>query len=386
MGQSRNTGRIRRDARVGRRGRKLYALGLSAAALAGLAACGTDDNGARAAGAIGDYGIDCSGAGAVAGSSAQKNAMDRFAAAYVEACGDAGARLAYTPSGSGDGRTQFAAGQTDFGGSDSAIIGEQKAQAARRCDGGEVWNLPMVFGPVAIAYNLPGVDGLVLDAPTLARIFSGAVTEWDDPAIAALNPQTDLPAEGINVVYRSDSSGTTDNFQTYLQTASDGAWTAGAGSEFAGGVGNGSKGSAGVTNAVGRTEGAITYVESSYARKSGLQTASIDSGAGPVALTPQTASAAVAQAELARQGGKDMTLDLTSIYGTEAPGAYPLVLATYEIVCAGGYDARTADAVRTFLTVAAGPGQDGLGEIGYVPLPENIRAELTDAIDSISAG
>lgn len=376
--------------------RRVGALGVAAAAAATVAACGSDDNNAAtveaagaAASAASDYQVDCTGKDALsaAGSSAQKNAMDQFTAAYIAACDNSAgsANLAYTASGSGDGRKQFIGGQVDFAGSDSAIEGDQRAQAMARCQGGEVWNLPMVFGPVAFAYNLPGVDGLVLDGPTAAKVFNGTITQWNDPAIAALNPGADLPDMPIGVVYRSDSSGTTDNVQTYLETASDGVWTGGAGSDFVGGVGNGAKGSAGVAQAVSAAEGAITYVEASFATQSGLQTAEIDSGAGPVELSADTAGTAISQAEFVHPDGHDMALDLTSIYGTDAPGAYPLVLATYEIVCGAGYDQPTADAVSTFLEVAAGPGQEGLAELGYVPLPDDIKTKLTGAIDAITA-
>src|SRR5699024_8295221 len=178
----------------------------------------------------------------------------------------------------------------------------------------------------------------------------------------------------------------TDNVQTYLETASDGVWTQGAGSDFQGGTGNGAKGSAGVAQAVSSAEGAVTYVEASFANQAGLQTARIDSGSGPVELTPQNAATAISQAEFVHPDSNDMALDLTSIYGTEAPGAYPLVLATYEIVCGSGYDEQTAGAVRSFLNVAAGPGQEGLTDVGYVPLPDDMRTRLTSAIDAVTAG
>src|SRR5690606_12634922 len=136
--------------------------------------------------------------------------------------------VAYNPTGSGDGRTQFIANQIDFAGSDSAIEDEQAAQAAERCAGNPAWNLPLVFGPVALAYNVEGVGDLVLDAETAAKIFNGSITKWNDPAIAALNEGAPLPDADITPIVRSDSSGTTDNFQQYLETASNGAWTSGA--------------------------------------------------------------------------------------------------------------------------------------------------------------
>ena len=115
--------------------------------------------------------------------------------------------------------TQFIAKQVDFAGSDSALKDDQVAQAADRCGGNPAWNLPLVFGPVAMAYNVEGVDKLVVNGDVLAKIFQGQITKWNDPAIAALNTGATLPDTDITPIYRSDSSGTTDNFQKYLAAA-----------------------------------------------------------------------------------------------------------------------------------------------------------------------
>jgi phosphate transport system substrate-binding protein len=128
------------------------------------------------------------------------NAMTRFVNAYQKAC--PGQTLTYTSNGSGAGVSEFLAGQTDFGGSDSPLAGDEYDKAKQRC-GSDAWNLPVVFGPLAITYNLQAVDRLVLDAPTLAKIFNGTITRWDDPAIKALNSE-EMPSEPIQVVYRSD--------------------------------------------------------------------------------------------------------------------------------------------------------------------------------------
>jgi len=176
-------------------------LGALAVGALTLTACGTDDN-------SGSIDVDASASSATcegkpnlsaAGSSAQKNAMDQFVATYIAVCSQKGTtvNVAYNPTGSGDGRTQFTARQIDFAGSDSAIKGEQAEQALERCAGNPAWNLPLVFGPVALAYNLDGVDGLVLDAATTAKIFNGSITTWNDPAIAALNEGVDLPDSAI---------------------------------------------------------------------------------------------------------------------------------------------------------------------------------------------
>ncbi|UYP19608.1 phosphate ABC transporter substrate-binding protein PstS [Rhodococcus sp. Z13] len=369
--------------------RKVALLGAVAAGALTLAACGTDDN-------SGSVDVDASASAATcdgkanlssAGSSAQKNAMDQFVSTYIAVCNQKGANVnvAYNPTGSGDGRTQFAAKQIDFAGSDSAITGEQAAQAAERCAGNPAWNLPLVFGPVALAYNIDGVDDLVLDAETTAKIFNGSITKWNDPAIAALNEGIELPDAGITPIVRSDSSGTTDNFQQYLETASNGAWTSGAGSDFTGGVGEGAKGSAGVAQAVAGSPNSITYVEKSFADQNGLSVARIDNGSGPVELTEETAGKAIEGAEFVPASEGDLTLDLSSIFGSSEEGAYPLVLATYEIVCSAGYDADTAAAVKSFLISAATEGQDGLAEQGYVPLPETFKTRLTESIDAITA-
>jgi phosphate transport system substrate-binding protein len=161
--------------------------------------------------------------------------MTRFKKAYEEAY--PGYTINYTASGSGNGVSEFLGNQTDFAGSDSPLNKDKGEvdKAKDRC-GSDAWNLPLVFGPIAIAYNLAGVTDLVLDGPTLAKIFNGTVKTWDAPEIAALNPGRQLSSEQINVIFRSDESGTTDNFQKFLDAASDGAWGKGAGKTFNGGM------------------------------------------------------------------------------------------------------------------------------------------------------
>jgi phosphate transport system substrate-binding protein len=354
-----------------------------------LAACGSDNNSASSGTSVNSAAstATCEGKDSLsaAGSSAQKNAMDNFVATYISVCKDKGTdvKIAYNPTGSGDGRTQFIAKQVDFAGSDSAIKGDQAVAAKERCAGNDAWNLPLVFGPVAIAYNVDGVDNLVLNGEVLAKIFSGGITKWNDPAIAALNDGVALPDEAITPIVRSDSSGTTDNFQQYLTTASNGAWTKGAGSDFVGGVGEGAKGSAGVSQAVAGAPGSITYVEKSFADQNNLTVAQIDSGAGAVELTEESAAKAIEGATFVTETVGDLTLQLDSIYGTKEAGAYPIVLATYSIVCSNGYDADTSAAVKSFLTSAANEGQDGLAEQGYVGLPGTVQDKLNASIAAI---
>ncbi|KJK53071.1 phosphate-binding protein [Lentzea aerocolonigenes] len=360
-------------------------LGLVAASALLLGACGSDNNTA-AGGSTPASGtsvpVECGGKPKLnaEGSSAQKNAVDAFVQAYKAACPSAD--LAYNPSGSGAGVKNFNAGLVDFGGSDSALKdGAETEAAAKRCQTNPAWNLPLVFGPVAIGYKVSGVDSLVLDAKTTAAIFSGAVKKWNDPAIKALNSSAALPDKDIAVIYRSDESGTTDNFQKYLTTA--GGWTKGDGKQFKGGVGEGKEKSAGVAQAVGSIDGAITYVEWSFAQDNKLSTAKIDAGSGPVELSAESAGKAIDGAKVKGEGN-NLVLDLNSIYGTKAAGAYPLLLATYEIVCSKGYDADTAKAVKAFLTVAASTGQAQLAEAGYVPLPKAFQDKILTAVKAIA--
>ncbi|MBS1691944.1 MAG: phosphate ABC transporter substrate-binding protein PstS [Actinobacteria bacterium] len=362
---------------------------VSAAAVVALtlSACGSDNNAGTAGttgaeGATGTAAADCGGANSLTaeGSTAQQNAIALFNQAWGQAC--PGKNLSYNPTGSGAGREQFIAKNVDFAGSDSPLSEEQIAPATARCEGNAPWHLPLVFGPIAMAYNIEGVDKLVLNGETLAKIFQGQITKWNDPAIAALNEGATLPDSDVTPIFRSDSSGTTDNFQKYLTAAAPEAWTKGAGSEFQGGAGEGAQKSAGVVQAVQATPGSIGYVEKGFAEQAGVPFAQIDTGSGPVELTDESAAKAIDAAKFAGEGN-DLVLDLNSLYGTTEAGAYPLVLATYNIVCSDGYPADTAAAIRSFMTVAANQGQSGLSAAGYVPLPDAFKERLLTSIDAI---
>ena len=327
--------------------------------------------------------VDCGGKQALkaSGSTAQANAMTRFVKAYENAC--PGQTLTYTSNGSGAGVSEFLRGVTDFGGSDSPLAGEEYTTAKERC-GSDAWNLPVVFGPLAITYNLEAVNRLTLDAPTLAKIFNGKITRWDDPAIKALNGE-EMPSQPIYVVFRSDASGTTDNFQLYLDAASNGAWGKGTGKVFNGGVGEGASGNEGTSAKIKSTEGAITYNEYSFAQAQRLFAARIVTSAGPdpVAITADTVGKAVSGATIVGQGN-NLVLDTSSFYKPTQPGTYPIVLATYELVCSKYADPQTATAVRAFLQSTIGPGQADLEDHGYFPLPNGFQAKVLSAVDAIS--
>jgi phosphate transport system substrate-binding protein len=367
---------------------KALVVTVSATAVAALTACGSDNNtGTSAGGGEAVGAIDCGGKKSLkaSGATAQANAVTRFVTAYEAAC--PGFTLNYTSSGSGAGVSEFVGGQTDLGGSDSALNPDkgEVERAAARCGGSEAWNLPMVFGPVAITYNAAGVDSLILDGPTAAKIFNGSVKAWDAPEIAALNPGKTLPSQPIVVIFRSDESGTTDNFQKYLDAASDGAWGKGAGKTFNGGVGEGAKGNEGTSAAIKSTPGSITYNEWSFAKAQGLSFAEIITSAGPdpVALTVESAAKSIDDVKVKGQGN-DLVLDTSSFYKPTEVGTYPIMLATYSLVCSKYPQGDVAPAVKAFLTAALGKGQEGLSDNGYIPVPESFKGKLATAINAIS--
>jgi phosphate transport system substrate-binding protein len=308
--------------------------------------------------------------------------MTRFVKVFEQAC--PGQSVNYTANGSGAGISEFAGGQTDFGASDSPLSKGEYAKPRQRC-GSPVWNLPVVFGPIAIAYNVNGLTSLILDGPTAAKIFNGGITVWNDPAIQGLNAGLSLPAEPIHVVFRSDESGTSDNFQRYLDTASNGAWGKGAGKKFNGGVGEGAKGNDGAAAAVKSTEGSITYVEWSFAQAQHLMMAKVVTSAGPdpVAISTDSVGKTISGAWFIREGN-DLALDTISFYRPNQPGSYPIVLATYEIVCSKYPDTQVGTAVRAFLQSTIGAGQNGLADNGYIPVPDEFKSRLSTAVNAIS--
>jgi phosphate transport system substrate-binding protein len=330
--------------------------------------------------------VTCGGKPAInaSGSTAQANAMKRFVSAYGKAC--PGHTLNYTANGSGAGITDFLAGKSDFAGSDTPLGDDQYAAAKQRCGGSDAWNLPVVFGPLAITYNLYNVDFLVLDAPTLAGIFNGGITRWDDPALTALNAS--MPPEEIHVIHRSDNSGSTANFQAYLAAAASGVWTQGTGKAFKGGVGTGAKGNDGTSAAVKNTEGAITYNELSFAMEEGLYAAEIKTPASrksrrPVRIGTDSVGKTIAGAKIIGKGN-NLVLDLSSFYNPSQDDVYPIVMATYEIVCSKYPDPQVGLAVKAALQATLGPGQIDLDKNGYIPLPPDFQAKVSSAVNAIS--
>ncbi|QRP46383.1 phosphate ABC transporter substrate-binding protein PstS [Amycolatopsis sp. FDAARGOS 1241] len=372
--------------------RPLGAVGILASAALVLSACGSDpaasnsSSGASsgAPAATGTAQVDCGGKSPLSGegSTAQNNAIEVFKLAYGKQC--SGQQVNYTASGSGAGVKQFNGNQVDFGGSDSPITGADLEAAGKRC-ASPAWNIPMVVGPVAVAYKLQGVDKLTLTPTVIAKIFNGQIKNWNDPQIKAVkgNESVTFPDKPIQVISRSDESGTTDNFQKYLGAAAKGVWTQGAGKKFNGGVGSGAQGSNGVATAVKGADGAITYVEGAFA-KDGITPALIDSGSGGVELTSDNVAKSLDSAKFLHDGSNDLAMDLNAIYASNVPGAYPLLLTTYEIVCSKYSNADVSKALKAFLTVSATTGQQQLSSKGYVPIPQSLQDKVLTAVKAIS--
>jgi serine/threonine-protein kinase len=289
---------------------------------------------------------------------------------------DPGISVAYGGGGSGKGRTDLAGGTVQYAGSDSPIPANQQSLFA----GKTVLYFPVQIGPIAIAYNLPGVKNLKLDPAALAGIFSGNIKTWDDPAIKALNPGVTLPSSQINVVVRADSSGTTANFTQYLVDAAGSAWTLGTGStiSFPSTV-HAVNGGPTVAGAVASTSGSIGYVDNSTATKSNLSTALIKNKDGKF-VGPSTAGATAAASQVTPAAN----LTFSTV---DEPGAdsYPITYQSWDLVYAKQPNASTASLLKAYLGYLLGAGQQLLPPLGLAPLPSSIDAKAVAQLSQITS-
>ncbi len=355
------------------------------AALAGslaLTACGASNESSSTA-AAGGSSEQLSGTLVGAGSSAQQAAMQGWTAGFSSVQPDV--TVNYDPVGSGGGREQFLAGGTDFAGSDAALSDDELATAADVCGPSGVFELPDYISAIAVVYNLPGVPDLNLSPEALGGIFSGTITTWDDPAIAADNPDAQLPSTTITPVHRADKSGTTKNFTDYLDQAAPGSWTGGAVEEWPISGGEAANQTAGMISAVTAGEGAIGYADESQAGDLGV--ASIGVGDGFVAPTPEAAAAVVEGSEkVSGRGDYDFAYAINRT--TTSTDEYPIVLVSYHIGCVEMADATQAGLLQAFLGyVISEDGQQAAADAaGSAPISAGLRDQAQTAVDAITAG
>ncbi len=317
-----------------------------------------------------------------AGSSAQEAAQGAWTAGFQQA--NPGATVNYDPSGSGAGVEQFLAGAVNFAGSDAYLDDGQVADSKKACAGQTALEVPDYISPIALVFNVDGVDKLQLSPDTAAKIFAGKIKKWDDPAIKADNPGAKLPSQTITPVHRSDDSGTTKNFTDYLHQTAPSVWTADAGETWPFKSGEGANGTSGVIGAVTNGKGTIGYADASQAGK--LGTASIKVGSSYVG---PTAEAAAKAADVSKRvpGRADNDIALNIDRTTTASGAYPLVLVSYAIACPTYKDAQTADLVKGYLTyVVSSDGQAAAAKAaGSAPLSSSLSGDATAIVEKISA-
>ncbi|GGC05103.1 phosphate-binding protein PstS [Cellulomonas carbonis] len=364
-----------------RQGRILPVAAISALALT-LAACGSDNTTETSTDSeSSSTGGELSGQLSGAGASSQESAMQAWIAGFQSANPDV--NVAYDPVGSGGGRTQFTEGGVQFAGSDAALDEEELALGAERCAPGDVAELPLYISPIAVIFNLPGIDSLNLSAETIAKIFNGEITSWDAPEIAEANPDVELPALAITPVNRSDESGTTENFTEYLAAAAGDAWPHEASGDWPVSGTQSAQGTSGVVQTVTEAEGAVTYADAS--RAGSLGTVAVQVGEEYVPYSPEAAAAVVDASPLA-EGRPEASLVRELERDTTADGAYPIVLVSYSLACTEYEDAADAELVKAFLTyVASEEGQQAAASAaGSAPISEEMRSNVMEIVDAIA--
>lgn len=316
------------------------------------------------------------------GASSQSAAMDAWIADFTSQ--QSGASIQYSPDGSGAGREQFLSGAANFAGSDAPLDEEELEQATEVCGPDGAFEFPVYISPIAVAYNLPGVDNLQLSPELVANIFKGEITNWNDQAIADENPDAELPDLAITAVHRSDESGTTLNFTEYLSATAGDTWGEEAAEAFPEAFGGeAAQGTANVVGTVQDTEGGITYADASATGELGV--ASIQVGEEYVELSPEAAAAVVDASEV-EEGRAEGDLAFELARDTTESGAYPIVLVSYHLVCSTYEDQETVDLVKAWETfVISEEGQASAQEsAGSAPISSELRDQITPIIDRIA--
>lgn len=286
---------------------------------------------------------------------------------------DPSVRFNYQPIGSGGGQKQILSETVDFGASDGPMSDENLAKAPRK-----LLHIPTVAGAVVLIYNVPGEPKLKLDGPTLADVFLGKVTKWNDPRLVQLNPDVTLPDADIVVAHRSDGSGTSYIFTDYLSSVSeDWADQVGKGTSVDWPVGLGAKGNPGVAGLVKQTPGAIGYVELIYAHQNKLPFADMKNAAGNfITASLESVTAALATAEIP----DDFRFSMVNPPGEDA---YPIAGATWLLVYQRQENPEKGPKLVEFLNWAITEGEDMAATLDYAPLPDSVQERVLERIKTI---
>jgi phosphate transport system substrate-binding protein len=361
----------------------------------GLAACGgggsssssssTSEESSESESGGGAPSTEASGEIAGAGSTAQEAAQKAWIAEFENA--NSGATISYDGVGSGGGREKFIAGATAYAGSDTPLSEEEGelGKAIKRCGPGELIEVPDYISPIAIVYNLPGVEELKLTPETLAKIFNQEIENWNDPEIAKENEGVELPETRIVPVNRSDESGTTENFTDYLSKAAPSVWTHEVSGEWPVKGGEAASGTSGVIEAVSAGEGAIGYADESQAGELGK--ALIEVGGDFTEPSPEAAAKVLdlSKEDPELEKGQKNVIAFEINRQPEEAGVYPIILVSSLIGCTKYKSADEAALVKSFFEYAISPeGQELAAEAaGSAPLSSALTKKVEAAVGAI---
>ena len=353
--------------------------------LASLAACGDNVATTSSNGSTATTSTKIAGDFAGAGASSQSAAVDAWIAGFQGSNPDA--KIAYNPSGSGAGVSTFLTGATAWAGSDKALADDEIEQSKEVCASGTAFDVPVYVSPIAVVFNLKGVSDvgkhINMDAQTIAKIFDGKITKWNDEAIKSQNPKLNLPDTEITVVHRSDKSGTTQNFVSYFKDVAPDAWGYDLSENWPNEVGQGTKGTSGVISTVKQADGTIGYAD--FSQVGTLGTVAVKVGNKYTEISAEAGSKVVEDSEIDSSANGDNRVVVKLNHNTEADGAYPIVLVSYDIVCPAYKDAKTAQFAKAWLTyVTSSEGQQAAQQAaGTAPLPSSLTKKISASVEAI---
>ena len=356
--------------------------------LASVAACGdntaaTTDNSSSSDSTSKSTPISGNFSGA--GASSQQAAVEAWIAGFQGTNPEA--KIAYNPSGSGAGVQTFLTGATAWAGSDKALADDEVEQSKSVCTEGTAFDVPVYISPIAVVFNLKGVSDagkhINMDAATIAKIFDGKITKWNDPAIADQNKALKLPDTAITVVHRSDKSGTTQNFVSYFKDVTPDNWTYDLSENWPNEVGQGAKGTSGVISTVKQADGTIGYAD--FSQVGDLGTVAVKVGDKYNEISAEAGSKVIGDSKQDDTVKGDNRIVIKINHATEAEGAYPIVMVSYDIVCPAYKDTKHAEFAKAWLTyVTSDEGQKAAQDAaGTAPLPSSLKSEITKSIEAI---